>query len=253
MTIDLDEGLEPVNTVSVLADGQIVYASDESLYLATEPWAARPADWGARPRRGARTTIHKLGIESRSRTRYRASGVVFGFLVDQWSMSEHRGILRVASTDTPLDVRDAQTETVVTTLEERVGRLAQVGRTGNMGEGERLYAVRFMGDRAYLVTFLRVDPLYTLDLSDPARPRVVGELMVPGYSAYLHPVGEDLLLGVGQQGDDSTETRGLQVSLFDVRSPRKPVRLARKTIAAAGRASSSTTTPSSTGCRRSWR
>ena len=230
LTIDLDQGLEPVNAVSVLADGQILYASNDSLYLATEPWAARPREWGSRPARTAHTTIHKFGIGSPDRTRYRASGNVPGFLVDQWSLSEHEGILRTASTDTPHDVEDPDTETVVTTLGERDGKLAHMGRIGELGKGERLYAVRFMGEVGYVVTFRQIDPLYTLDLSDPKRPRVVGALRIPGYSAYLHPVGEDLMLGVGQEGDDSTETRGLQVSLFDVGSIRRPTRLDRTTV-----------------------
>ena len=230
LTIDLDKGLEPTNAVSVLADGQILYASNDSLYLATEPWAARPREWGSRPARTAHTTIHKFGIGSPDRTRYRASGKVPGFLIDQWSLSEHEGILRTASTDTPLDVEDPETETVVTTLRERDGKLAHVGRVGELGKGERLYAVRFMGDVGYVVTFRQIDPLYTLDLSDPERPRVVGELKIPGYSAYLHPVGEDLMLGIGQEGDDSTETRGLQVSLFDVGSIRRPARLDRTRV-----------------------
>jgi Beta propeller domain len=230
LTIDLDKGLEPTNAVSVLADGQILYASNDSLYLATEPWTARPRAWGSRPARTALTTIHKFGIASPDRTRYRASGTVPGFLVDQWSLSEHEGILRAVSTDTPLDVEDPETETIVTTLRERDGKLAHVGRVGAMGKGERLYAVRFMGDVGYVVTFRLIDPLYTLDLSEPERPRVVGELKIPGYSAYLHPVGEDLILGVGQAGDDSTNTRGLQVSLFDVENVRRPTRLDRTTV-----------------------
>jgi uncharacterized secreted protein with C-terminal beta-propeller domain len=236
LTIDLDQGLEPVNTVSVLADGQILYASNESLYVATERWDARPPDWRSPPaRRKTQTTIHKFGIASPERTRYRASGNVFGFLIDQWSMSEHEGVLRVASTDTPLDVTDAATETLVTTLREREGKLTQVGQVGEMGKGERLYAVRFIGDVGYVVTFREIDPLYTLDLSDPERPRVLGELKIPGYSAYLHPVGEDLVFGIGQDADERGRPLGLQASLFDVENLRRPARLAKLRI---GRSSS---------------
>ncbi len=151
---------------------------------------------------------------------------MFGFLIDQWSLSEQEGVLRVASTDTPLDVTDASTETVVTTLREQAGKLTHVGRVGNMGKGERLYAVRFMGDVGYVVTFRQIDPLYTLDLSDPERPRVLGELKIPGYSAYLHPVGEDLVFGIGQDADESGRPLGLQASLFDVENLRRPARLA---------------------------
>jgi uncharacterized secreted protein with C-terminal beta-propeller domain len=82
-----------------------------------------------------------------------------------------------------------------------------------------------MGDVGYVVTFRQVDPLYTLDLSDPTDPRVVGELKIPGYSAYLHPVGEGLLLGIGQDANLQGQTQGLQASLFDVSDPANPVRI----------------------------
>ena len=85
--------------------------------------------------------------------------------------------------------------------------------------------MRFIGDVGYVVTFRQTDPLYTLDLADPANPRVLGELKIPGYSAYLHPVGDDLLLGVGQEATDDGRIQGLQLSLFDVSDLARPVRL----------------------------
>ena len=94
--------------------------------------------------------------------------------------------------------------------------LKQVGQVGGLGRGERIYAVRFIGDTGYVVTFRQVDPLYTVDLSEPTDPKVVGELKVPGYSAYLHPVGEGLILGVGQDATEQGRLQGAQVSLFDV-------------------------------------
>ena len=84
----------------------------------------------------------------------------------------------------------------------------QVGRVGGLGHGERIYAVRYIGDTGFVVTFRQVDPLYTLDLSDPAAPRVAGELKVPGYSAYLHPLGDGLLLGVGQDATEEGRAAG---------------------------------------------
>ena len=101
-----------------------------------------------------------------------------------------------------------------------------MGRVGGLGKGERVYSVRFAGDTGYVVTFRQVDPLFTLDLSQPERPRVLGELKIPGYSAYLHPIGEDLLLGVGQDVDEkSGRPLGTQLSIFDVSDLRKPTRL----------------------------
>ena len=106
----------------------------------------------------------------------------------------------------------------------------QRGQVGGLGPGERIYAVRFIGDVGYVVTFRQTDPLYTVDLADPDRPRVMGELKIPGYSAYLHPVGDDLLLGVGQEATDDGRVQGLQLSLFDVSDLARPVRLQKAQI-----------------------
>jgi uncharacterized secreted protein with C-terminal beta-propeller domain len=113
----------------------------------------------------------------------------------------------------------------VTTLATAGDRLTKIARVGGLGRGEQIYAVRFIGDIGYVVTFRQVDPLYIVDLSDPADPRVAGELKIPGYSAYLHPVGDGLLLGIGQDADSSGRTTGLQASLFDVSDPANPVRI----------------------------
>ncbi|MGB5565119.1 MAG: beta-propeller domain-containing protein, partial [Acidimicrobiia bacterium] len=94
----------------------------------------------------------------------------------------------------------------------------------------RIYSVRFFGDLGYVVTFRQVDPLYVIDLSDPERPKIRGELKIPGYSAYLHPVGDNALLGVGQDADLDGRVRGLQASLFDVSNPDDPARIDRYTL-----------------------
>ena len=109
---------------------------------------------------------------------------------------------------------------------ERDGReLRVVGSVAGLGEGEQIFAVRFMGEIGYVVTFRQTDPLYTIDLSDPTAPKVVGELKILGYSAYLHPIGEGLLLGVGQDADEQGRTSGTQVSVFDVSDLANPIRI----------------------------
>ena len=107
--------------------------------------------------------------------------------------------------------------------------------------------MRFVGDTGYVVTFRQVDPLYVLDLADPTAPRVTGELKIPGYSAYLHPVGPGLLLGVGRDATPDGATGGVQVSLFDVSDPADPVRLDRERSAPPRAPRSSTTTTPSPG------
>ena len=113
-------------------------------------------------------------------------------------------------------------ESFVTVLEDDSGALKQVGQVGNLGRNEDIYAVRYIADKAYVVTFRRTDPLYVIDLSDPTDPTTEGELKITGYSAYLHPVGEDLLLGVGREATTTGRVTGAKVSLFDVSDPSDP-------------------------------
>ena len=225
LTVDLAKGLEPTDSVAVMTDGRIVYASPESLYVATERWADRPTpDKPTQEKDGVRTAIHKFDISSPRGRSTAAAASVSGYLLSQWSLSEHKGVLRVVSTEQPAwwGPAGGESESFLTTLRQRDGALVQAGRIGGLGKGERVYAVRFVGDIGYVVTFRQIDPLYTIDLSVPERPRVLGELKIPGYSAYLHPVGEDLLLGVGQDATEEGRPTGTQLSLFDVSDLRKP-------------------------------
>src|SRR4051812_39504845 len=232
LTIDLSKGLEPVDSDSVMSTGDTVYASDTALYVATQRF--QPALWSGQVTDTSQTLtqIHKFDISDPDDTRYRGSGVVPGFLLSQFAMSERAGVLRVASTMVPpwSATAPGQSESQVATLEERDDRLVQRGRVGGLGKGERIYAVRFIDDVGYVVTFRQIDPLYTVDVSDPDAPKVAGELKVLGYSAYLHPVGKDLLIGVGQGPAEDGFGSGTQVSLFDVSDPAAPARLQNKVI-----------------------
>jgi uncharacterized secreted protein with C-terminal beta-propeller domain len=237
LTIDLDRGLFDVDRDAIMAGAQTVYASPSSLYVASR--RHRPAvEAGRAVPDGVRTEIHRFDASRAGATAYAASGTVAGFVLNQYSLSEHDGVLRVASTEMAPWIggaRRGDSESFVTVLAQRGAWLARVGRVGGLGRGERIYAVRFAGDRGYVVTFREIDPLYTLDLSNPAAPRVLGELKISGYSAYLHPISDTLLLGIGQDVGDG-RALGTQLSLFDVSDPRSPVRRA---VASLGDGSSS--------------
>jgi hypothetical protein len=236
LTVDLSTGgLRPGSeTLGVLAGGDTIYASREALYVATTRWF----DWANmaerdRERRMSEITteIHAFDIADPRDVSYLGSGEVPGTLLSQWAMSEYDGHLRVASTvgDT-WGWSSEPSESVVTVLAVRGDELAQVGQVTGLGLTERIYAVRFIGDVGYVVTFRETDPLYTLDLADPTDPQVVGELKIMGYSAYLHPVGDDLLLGVGQDADAQGRLKGTQLSLFDVSDPSDPRRIDQATL-----------------------
>jgi uncharacterized secreted protein with C-terminal beta-propeller domain len=170
-----------------------------------------------------RTQVHRFDLDGPDVT-YVASGSVPGHPLNQWALSEHDGDLRIATTEQDVSGR-GRGHSAVRVLRERDGELREIGHVGDLGRGERIYAVRYVGDIGFVVTFRQVDPLYTIDLSDPTAPRVLGELKIPGYSAYLHPVSDDRLLGIGQDADSDGRTLGAQASLFDVSDLASPRRL----------------------------
>ncbi|WP_091199631.1 beta-propeller domain-containing protein [Micromonospora narathiwatensis] len=218
-------GLGDGDPVSVASDADTVYGTPGSLYLAgvAEPG---PRRWD-RPWRpeSVRTTIYQFDTGAPGRPRYVAAGSVPGSPVNQYALSEWQGHLRVATTRE--NRRGTTSASAVHVLTRRGDRLAQTGVVGGLGRGERIYSVRYLGGTGYVVTFRQTDPLYALDLTDPAAPRVTGELKITGWSSYLHPVPGDRLLGVGQEADARGRPQGLQVSLFDVHDPARPTRLAR--------------------------
>ena len=236
LTVDMSRGLRVADATGVLASGQTVYASTGNLYVATQRWfdfAILEGDSDNADFTGVTTQIHQFDISDDTKTEYVASGSVSGFLLNQFAMSEYDGRLRVASTTEPEWRRwgDFEQESMVTILEPDNGELVTVGSVDGLGKGERIYSVRFIDETAYIVTFRQTDPLYTVDLSDPTNPEVLGELKILGYSAYLHPLGDDLLLGIGQDADEQGRTKGTQVSIFDVSDLRNPERIAQLTLA----------------------
>lgn len=233
-TLNLASGLAPVDSTAIMTDGRIVYASPTHLFVSTEPWSVRPLPAAPMKSPGAGTTeIHAFDISDPAKTTYLGSGSVPGYLLSQWSLSEFQGVLRVVSTDTPSwwGTGPASQSYLTTLRLQQGGGLAQVGQLGGLGRGERVYAVRMIGNIGYVVSFKQVDPLHTVDLQDPAHPRLLGRLDLPGYSSYLHPISDTLLLGIGQNVDERTnEPSGTQVSLFDVSQPAHPIRLQQATL-----------------------
>jgi uncharacterized secreted protein with C-terminal beta-propeller domain len=232
VTMDLDKGLWQADADGVMTDAQTVYGSTKHLYVATQRWID-PQTPAADLPDGASTLISRFDVTDPDDTLYEGSGSVPGYLLNQYSMSEQAGDLRVASTTEPVWWEGAQQQpsrSMVTVLRRDGGVLAKIGQVDGLGHGERIYSVRFVGDVGYVVTFRQVDPLYVVDLSDPRSPRVRGELKLLGYSAYLHPVGPGRLLGVGRDATPEGRLKGTQVTLFDVSKPESPSILAQRDL-----------------------
>ena len=240
-SVDLHGSGVPIGSAGIVSTSDTVYASTTSIYLATVPWDwYQPVDGKVVSSTPPPTLIHKFSLGADGTASYVASGEVPGQLLNQFSMSEYEGDLRVATT-TPAANQVIEPESApivqasssaVRVLRPSGNELVQIGEVDGLGTGEQIYAVRFLGTQGYVVTFRQTDPLYVIDLSDPTAPVLSGELKIPGYSAYLHPVGDGLLLGVGQDASDTGGVQGTQLSLFDVHDPANPVRLS--TLAVGG-------------------
>ncbi|WP_253879087.1 beta-propeller domain-containing protein [Actinomadura rupiterrae] len=200
LTIDPAKGLGDPQPVSVVGDGQTVYGNGTTLYVAGSTFTGT-----------IQTRVHRFDVGGTGKPRWVASGTVPGTLLNQYALSEYQGALRVATTVGKVSG--------VHILTRKDDRLTQVGQLDGLGRNERLYAVRYLGRIAYAVTFRQVDPLYELDLGDPAHPRALGELKINGYSSYLHPTPDGHLIGVGQDVTARGIPTGLLVSEFDGSTP----------------------------------
>nr|MBP8257739.1 beta-propeller domain-containing protein [Opitutaceae bacterium] len=228
--VEIKDGqLSQRSMAGVAADSGSVYASADHLYVATSRWqwesfaAVENGDAGE----GGSTEIHRFNISDVAATKYEGSGSVVGTLLNSYSMDEYKDVLRVATTAETWNQQESTSESHLTTLRLEGSELLAIGRVSGLGKGETIQSARFVGDRGYVVTFRQTDPLYVLDLSDPADPKVSGELKVTGFSEYLHPVGEHRILGVGPEADNEGRVTGYQASMFDVSDPAAPKQLSR--------------------------
>ncbi len=244
LTFDLNAGsLGDGLPVTVVADGDTVYSSGASLYIASDRQWSTPQDPGTVTTPAGRdaqpaaimarqyAALYKFGVAGPGRPVYEASGTVPGWLLGsagtaQYALSEWDGALRVATTTGLFGWSGPPPRSAVYVLEQVGARLVIVGKVGGLGLGDQIYAVRFAGPVGYVVTYRAVDPLYTLDLSDPAQPRVVGELQLSGYSAYLDPIDMSHVIGIGQATNAAGHIEGTQISLFDTSDFAAPVRTA---------------------------
>ena len=222
-----DDTAGPDATTTVAGVSGSVYASTSNLYVSATHWG----NWWDTSDTGQTTNIYRfdLGADDVPLT---AMGAVPGVTLNQFSLDESDdGLLRVATTSGFGDTASSG----IYALAASAGNLQTIGSVTGLAPGERIYSVRFIGDRGYVSTFRQIDPLFVIDLANPARPRVVGQLKVPGFSSYLHPLDATHLLGIGRDVDpDTGRVRGLQLSIFDVGDPANPKRTATYTFAGDG-------------------
>ncbi len=218
---DISSGV-PVVVETYFGSGQTVYMSRGALYVTQTSYGSDDARVST-----PQTQIYKFAVDETS-VILQAKGNAVGTPIGQYSMDEYDSTFRIATSNW-------ETGNYITVFDET---MEEIGRTEALAKGEQIYASRFMGETAYLVTYFQVDPLFVVDLSDPAQPTVLGELKVPGFSQYLHPMGDGLLVGLGRHTLQSfvrveggkeepagTVDVGLKLSLFDVSDPQAPIEL----------------------------
>ena len=230
MTLDLLDENFSFNADHILSNWATVYASGDVMVMAEASqsswwfWGDEESDFQEM------TNLHVFDISNPGQTDYIASGRINGTIQDQFSLSEHNGNIRVCSTTGQWgrwwmdDPEPMLSHVFVLGLNADETEYEVIGKVGDIAPDESIWSARFVGDKAYIVTFRNIDPLWTIDLSEPNDPRIIGELKIPGVSTYIHPVGDTHLLTIGIAGDDDGLDWGVtQISFFDVSDFSNPI------------------------------
>lgn len=213
------EGLDAANVTTYLGAGQNIYASTENLYVAVTNYSRANSD----NTYDESTQLYKFAMKDAQLT-YLCKGTVPGTVLNQFSMDENGTMFRIATTKGNTWATDENISKNALYILDSM--LSITGKVDDMAPGEKIYSVRFMGDRAYVVTFKTVDPLFVVDLKDPTKPAVLGALKIPGFSDYLHPYDDTHIIGFGK---DTVEIKGqayylgLKIALFDVTDVNNPI------------------------------
>jgi len=195
-SVDLEKPGKMADSKAIFSKGGQAYVSGKNIYFYETEWG----NWS-----GCVTTVRKIAYKD-GKLDAKAQGRFDGYLNDSFSIDEYEGNLRVVTTDDDTNF--------VYVLDEE---LEIIGSIENLAKDERVYSARFMGDTGYFVTFRETDPLFSVDLSDPKKPEIIGELKIPGFSEYLHFYGENRLLGIGMNVDEKTMTTdGVKLTMFDI-------------------------------------
>ena len=205
--VDTKDKNSEVGKVSVLGEGAEVYCTADTLYVGMYEYNSGET----------KTNIFAFSLDGVN-VAYKASGAVKGQFLNQFCFDEYKDCLRVAT-----NYYDYKTDKDISSIYVLNNDLQLIGKLEDLAYDEQIKSVRFMGDTGYVVTFRNTDPLFTLDLSDPTNPKALGEIKLPGYSAYLHPIGEGYMVGIGYDGDEqNAKFNTVKVSVFDVTDLRNP-------------------------------
>ena len=228
---NVEDNKKKVNINTILGSGNNIYSSDKNLYIAGN--------------KSTNTIIYKFAYENNG-VKFVAKGEIPGTLINQFSMDERRDYFRIATTEynystvsEKVTIEDnGSTTSKASPAQNKITNnlfimdkdMKTVGKLQGLANGEKIYSVRFIGDRAYIVTFMLTDPLFVIDLNNPTSPKILGELKIPGFTNYLHPYDDTHLIGFGMDttvvnegGIDRARPQGMKIAIFDVSNVAKPV------------------------------
>ena len=221
MSFDLTDE-QAAQTSTIISRPGATYATGDAYYVSVRQNPYGGAWYSGYEDTEETSTVHKFQLAEAS-NQYSASGVVKGRVLNQFSMDEYQGHLRIATTTGHVPSPDVHS--TLSVLEQDGTSLGVVGMVDNIAPTEDIRSVRFVGDQGYIVTFKKTDPLFVFDLSNPEAPRVRGELHIPGFSTYMHPLDENHLLTIGYDAEDQGDFayfQGLLLQIFDVTDPSSP-------------------------------
>ncbi len=227
-SINMEQPDQFTDTTAIVTGADRFYVSQNSIYVTDSMYV----DYGTEGKQSDSTRIFRFSYQD-GIMKKEAEGTVKGILLDDMAMNEYKGYLRMVTTVESQNVQevkdditgevigndgiDVETSNSLYVLDEN---LKTAGKIENLAKDERIYSARFMGNAGYFVTFRQTDPLFSVDLSNPKKPKVLGELKISGFSEYLHFYGENLLLGIGMEADEETgATDGMKLSMFDISDP----------------------------------
>jgi len=208
-----DDEAQPAHETFLLGVAHNMYVSLDNIYITSSGWSEVE-----------KTLIHRIHIDE-DKIKYEADGEVQGNVLNQFSMDEYNGYFRIATTTSQVwrgfEERSLEQKPQLNHIYVLDMNLNTVGKLEDLAPTERIYSARFLGDRCYLVTFRQIDPFFVIDLKNPYKPEVLGQLKIPGFSSYLHPYDENHIIGIGK------EASAVKISLFDVSNVSEPKEVAK--------------------------
>lgn len=221
-SLDISDSESEINRNVLLGNSDNVYSSTTDLYVASTAYDyGRYSDWDWN-RDHTKTHVFRFELND-GKMEFKARGEVAGTILNQFSMDQYSGYFRIATNS---GNTWSETDPAINNVFVLDGNMKTVGSLTGLAKGERIYSTRFLGNRLYMVTFKQVDPLFVIGLSNPAKPVVLGELKIPGFSQYIHPYDDNHIIGFGQETTENewggTVTAGFKIALFDVTDPNNP-------------------------------